>query len=1050
MLTGPQRREIVGRSRTLSERLSTPAESVEETPEQVEEWVEAWRERFDDETWGARGDRAAVGERESARRLAEVSVEEPLPEWVDELTDLTADLAESGPHTVDGTWDRERPFVHLTVPVVEHASSRVDWPDSVAKSAVHGFEAALLDRLERLFVHPAFIDFKYHLLQHDIEQPDPRSDEEYRAFLDEQFSDGLSSFFHEYAFLARLTVTVIRQWVEIVEQFGERLAIDRVELGDAFGLELDARVVNVELLGDPHAGGRRVVGVTFDSGRRLAYKPRSVDPTAVFGSVLSWSNDAGVLPEFRPLQTLSRDGYGWVEWVDAKPCDSREGAERFYRRVGALTALLYALDFSDGHLENLVAAGEHPVIVDSETLAQPVVGLGEQTGVVAETVRDSVLSTGLIPRFIPDSPLRNAAGLDPGEAVDTDAEIAALERPNTDAMELYFREEETLDADHLPTVDGEIVRPKACRESLLGGFESGYRFLLSNRAELLADDGPLAGLADTPVRVLLRATREYGRVKRQVRESSALRTGVPFGLAAEGLAAPVVDDDDEWAVYRRERRALRRYDVPRFTVVGDETVLRHDGDTVAELPDVSPVERVRRRVRALSEADLSEQLDYLRLAFDSMSLSHAAAPTVPSVSAGRAETWTTERTPRLLFDRLTDATVSDGDDQSWLLRDYRETVSGRGAHVTTLADTLYWGRLGVALFGAGLAATTGESRYHEFVEETVAPIEMTLAGATPYPDTGIGGTSGVGALVYGFTKLAQLLERPHYLDHAERAAELFTDERIAADDSYDVVQGGAGGILGLLALHDETGSSAALGRARAVGDHLLSTAETVHPESGAETTGAVWSTIQSEPLCGVSHGVGGIAYALERLGRQTGEDRYITTARDAIRFENWAYDESAQNWPDRREGSDDPFARGWCTGRAGIGLTRLGLLRETADDIGAAVEHGESPLARDVRRALSGFDDRVLSDRDHPCCGNAGRVEFLTEVDRAGVDGDYEAQAKRLADAMTRRAERAGRFTAPWVTDQWTNPTFFAGDAGIGYTLLRLANPALPSVLLFE
>lgn len=43
-----------------------------------------------------------------------------------------------------------------------------------------------------------------------------------------------------------------------------------------------------------------------------------------------------------------------------------------------------------------------------------------------------------------------------------------------------------------------------------------------------------------------------------------------------------------------------------------------------------------------------------------------------------------------------------------------------------------------------------------------------------------------------------------------------------------------------------------------------------------------------------------------------------------------------------------------------------------------------------------------------------------------------------------------GRFAGRWQTEHWYNPGFFTGETGIGYTLLRLANPDLPCVLLFE
>ena len=44
---------------------------------------------------------------------------------------------------------------------------------------------------------------------------------------------------------------------------------------------------------------------------------------------------------------------------------------RFYHRQGALLALLYVLDGTDMHYENLIAVGEQPVLVDVETLFHP-------------------------------------------------------------------------------------------------------------------------------------------------------------------------------------------------------------------------------------------------------------------------------------------------------------------------------------------------------------------------------------------------------------------------------------------------------------------------------------------------------------------------------------------------------------------------------------------------------------------------------------------------------------------------------------------------------
>ena len=57
-----------------------------------------------------------------------------------------------------------------------------------------------------------------------------------------------------------------------------------------------------------------------------------------------------------------------MEFVAASGCTEAEAIQRFYERQGAYLALLYALEATDFHLENLIAAGEYPVWVDLESL----------------------------------------------------------------------------------------------------------------------------------------------------------------------------------------------------------------------------------------------------------------------------------------------------------------------------------------------------------------------------------------------------------------------------------------------------------------------------------------------------------------------------------------------------------------------------------------------------------------------------------------------------------------------------------------------------------
>ena len=65
---------------------------------------------------------------------------------------------------------------------------------------------------------------------------------------------------------------------------------------------------------------------------------------------------------------LNRDGYGWVEYVEYQPCSDETAVERFYQRAGMLLCSIYVLRGNDCHHENLIASGEHLVLIDMETL----------------------------------------------------------------------------------------------------------------------------------------------------------------------------------------------------------------------------------------------------------------------------------------------------------------------------------------------------------------------------------------------------------------------------------------------------------------------------------------------------------------------------------------------------------------------------------------------------------------------------------------------------------------------------------------------------------
>ena len=66
----------------------------------------------------------------------------------------------------------------------------------------------------------------------------------------------------------------------------------------------------------------------------------------------------------------------------------------------------------------------------------------------------------------------------------------------------------------------------------------------------------------------------------------------------------------------------------------------------------------------------------------------------------------------------------------------------------------------------------------------------------------LGGATGLGSQLYGLVRIAELLDDDELLDCARRIVDWFLPQRISRDNSFDVIDGTAGGILGLLAVSE--------------------------------------------------------------------------------------------------------------------------------------------------------------------------------------------------------------------------------------------------------
>ena len=1036
----------------------------------------------------------------------------PLPAWTATLREVVNESKAFGAEFVGdgpiGSSDRcltpgsPVAFEEILLPLVQVARRRIkrrlDNRYRVLSQRAHvQFERYLLNRLSRIFAKTLNLEFsifrlsrqsrfEYRIAQ--LNQVEDRPRDLYRQFIQGLLQDGLLSFYREYAVLAKLASITVDSIVDSITELVERLCSDWQEIQRLFpgnppteAAPAEA-VVEVEPgLSDQHSG-RTVIWLALVSGQELIYKPRDLALEVAFQDLLDQCNVSNSTLPLETLTILNRETYGWMQYVRPTPCNDPGEAKHFYQRAGMLLCLAYVLNGTDLHCENLIAHGEHPVLVDLETILTPRMRElridQEFDGAYLLAFRvllSSVLKSSLLPQW-ELSPDQRVAYDVSGFGGSGDELVSLLgevwRNVNTDYMALTGQARRAAPQPNRPWLNGEMLCPEDFTDDIVQGYTEMYSLLLSHPDVWSQPGGKSSRLRQKRLRYIFRATLTYVMILRKASAPEFMRDGADrfieldflsrFLMSSTDTALPLGEAPFYWPILEAELQDLERWDIPRFTAQSDGRDLEiAPGRVIPGFFERSGVEEAQSSGGDLSDADRDLQVGLIR---SSLAARRAWG------SVGSAQQW--EPDPASSPDQVVVTIPSRemlveyalevaGELQQHAIRSPDGSTTWIGMKLSPRAEryylsplefALYDGSAGIALFLSALAnSATGDpakqdGSFRTLAMEALSPIRddlrrlevkgEDLAGS----QLGIGGMTGLGSLTYVFVRCAGFLEDPGLLGDAERAAFLITPALVQKDDQLDVMSGSAGAILGLLMLYEATKNRSTLEQAVACGHHLLG------QRRETRTGHRAWATFDNKFLTGFSHGTAGIAYALLRLHLASGQADFLQAAVEAIAYEDAVFSTGAGNWPDYRP-SNSPdsatsFMTAWCNGATGIGLARL-----------AGLDVLDTPRIRaDIEAALTTTIQHGLDGSDHLCCGNFGRIEFLRYAAETLRRPELGVSADTMVGDLLTRANQGGSFRMfDRLAFGMYSPGFFQGAAGIGYQLLRLAHSdRFPSPLLMK
>lgn len=1022
------------------------------------------------------------------------------PSWINLLEEISeigmkankSQESITGVSIISGSPMLRLPFWHAWLPVATWAINsikndfcQIEYLPILTDSAWHDLEVSILSRLCSVTEQALWNLFNStrspgHFVTAEVRIRSGADTSEakifYDKFIDNILSSGYQVILQEYPVLGRIISQTLYNWTNATKELLFRISDSRKELEEAFQVSSKAVLSKVDCdRGDNHQGGRSVSILYFQDNEtstiRVVYKPKQLDLDANFNAFVELLNNSSSLPPLRSVRVINKGDYGFMEWIDHIQCTNKDEVFRFYENSGRLLAILHLLGCTDCHHENLIANGDQLMLIDCETLFHPdlkvfIADNIDDDSPLNQLMHRSVLRTGLLPQW-------SITGKESKIAFDISAlginiPTEQMEMPgwlniNTDAMIPGKVLERINIPTSLPMARESSLYLLDFAESVAHGFQKQSEIVIINKTLI---SSALDSFIGTSRRLIIRATRVYHSVQRQLLEPSALRSSFGQFIRLEQLARcflPATICPHNWPIFHDEVAQMEDLDIPFFDHLLDTFDVRLQRNCLVHLNLIERhgLDSCLRRLESFNSDEVSFQIQliYGSIKAKYFTSNNTNSDQISSSSCGAGKVTAVSRyMPEAL--RLADQiwsksiTTPNGAPE-WLSLDL--TAVSDCYNFGIIGDSLYSGTSGIGLLFARLSnyyADTDQVQSQLWIDRAhkcFMHLQRFFQGneKAGFVDLlrntslGLSGSAGHLIVLLIMTDLGCDLASNARFNILESIQGHLRTSTIHAVD----ILSGLAGLIGPLVLAD---SDLSQDLATNCGDIILQQQEA----SGGWRSPTKISTRTRGPLTGFSHGTSGIAAALLKLYQVTRYDRFADAAYRALAYERSTFDLEAANWPDLRVGEAlNRFGRSWCHGAPGILLSRL-IIRSLG--LGDSLIDHEINMAKtasiDVIKRMSDSDGSITSNI---CCGFFGISSILRLESRLSMTALSPLIQAAEANLISLAREQNGYPFGDSLFRIIDMPGLLTGNAGIALALLEAAEGSdlLPFVLssaLFE
>ena len=418
----------------------------------------------------------------------------------------------------------------------------------------------------------------------------------------------------KYPVLDKILKNIVSNCLAHVQEIFSNFLKDSNKIAKTFSIETNKNIIkDIDIsLGDGHCGKSTAL-ITLYDGTKLIYKPRDINVTNAYNLFINWiSHKLDV--QLKTVNCVSCGSYGWLEYITYEAVNSSDELQEYYYKAGILLAVTLLLGSRDCHYENIIASGRNPVLIDHETIIQPVLSnqyirtLDEQHKVPSFSVLESMLianrDTGV--------PLKHVGYGIKGNVESMDIEKKII-NPNTiDSKRdtrFIFRK---LVKENIPSYKDIHVYANNYKNSFVDGFSVTYDVFMASKEELISCNSPIRFFENKKIRYVWRPTFVYFRILKYMRSASFMSNFETYKSKMHELLSKAYEKEgfkNYKFIFDSEVKQMLNGDIPFFNLGNSDSYLAEDKSF--KIFSYNCLENIKHRIDLLSIHHKSEQIEYI-------------------------------------------------------------------------------------------------------------------------------------------------------------------------------------------------------------------------------------------------------------------------------------------------------------------------------------------------------------------------------------------------------------------------------------------------------